>query len=40
MQHLIDFFNKTLDSLEKITNKNTVRYDYIFSQKLTTIIKI
>ena len=39
MQHLIDFFNKTIDSLEKITNKNIVRYDYIFSQKLTTIIK-
>ena len=39
MQHLTDFFNKTLDSLEKITNKNIVLYDYIFSQKLTTKIK-
>ena len=29
MQHLIAFFNKTLDSLEKITNKNIVTYDYI-----------
>ena len=39
MQHLTDFFNKNLDSLEKITNKNIVPYDYIFSQKLTTKIK-
>lgn len=39
MQHLIDFFNKIIDSLEKITNKNIVSHDYIFSQILTTIIK-
>lgn len=39
MQHLIDFFNKNIDSLEEITNKNIIPYDYIFSQKLTTIIK-
>lgn len=39
MQHLIDFFNKIIDSLEKITNKNIVSVDYIFSQILTTIIK-
>jgi hypothetical protein len=39
MQHLTVFCNKTLDSLEKIINKNIVPYDYIFSQKLTTIIK-
>ena len=29
MQHLIDFFNKIEDPLEKITNKNIVSSDYI-----------
>ena len=41
MQHLIDFFNKIIDFLEKLTNKNIVSHDYIYiySRILTTIIK-